>query len=68
MGFELARKIEGYGLPAALNSVTLHPARAAGLRDRGEIASGQRADLPRIRMAGDRPVVREVDRGGRRVL
>jgi hypothetical protein len=66
--FELARRIEGYGLPAALRTVTLHPARAAGLNDRGQIAAGLRADLARVRMVGDLPVVREVYRGGRRVI
>jgi alpha-D-ribose 1-methylphosphonate 5-triphosphate diphosphatase len=66
--FELAGRIEGYGLPAALRTVTLHPARAAGLNDRGRIAVGLRADLVRIRMAQSLPVVREVYRGGRRVL
>jgi alpha-D-ribose 1-methylphosphonate 5-triphosphate diphosphatase len=66
--FELARRIEGYGLAAALRTVTLHPARATGLDDRGQIAAGLRADLIRIRMAQDLPVVREVYRGGRRVL
>jgi alpha-D-ribose 1-methylphosphonate 5-triphosphate diphosphatase len=66
--FELARRIEGYGLPAALRTVTLHPARATGLTDRGHIAAGLRADLVRIRLAGDLPVVREVYRDGRRVL
>lgn len=66
--FELARRIEGYGLAAALNTVTLHPARATGLADRGQIAAGLRADLVRIRLAQDLPIVREVYRGGRRVL
>jgi alpha-D-ribose 1-methylphosphonate 5-triphosphate diphosphatase len=66
--FELARRIEGYGLPAALRTVTLHPARATGLDDRGQIAAGMRADLLRIRLAQDLPVVREVYRGGRRVI
>jgi alpha-D-ribose 1-methylphosphonate 5-triphosphate diphosphatase len=66
--FELARRIEGYGLPAALRTVTLHPAQATGLHDRGEIAAGRRADLLRIRLARDLPVVREVYRGGQRVL
>jgi alpha-D-ribose 1-methylphosphonate 5-triphosphate diphosphatase len=56
--FELARRIEGYGLPAALRTVTLYPARAAGLR----------ADLARVCIVGDLPVVREVYRGGRRVI
>jgi alpha-D-ribose 1-methylphosphonate 5-triphosphate diphosphatase len=50
--FDLARRVEGNGLPAALRTVTLHPARAAGLNDRGQIAAGLRADLARIRMGG----------------
>ena len=50
--FDLARRVEGYGLPAALRTVTLHPARAAGLNDRGQIAAGLRVDLARIRMGG----------------
>jgi alpha-D-ribose 1-methylphosphonate 5-triphosphate diphosphatase len=66
--FDLARRIEGYTLAAALRTVTLHPARATGLLDRGEIAAGLRADLVRIRMLDELPVVREVYRGGRRVL
>jgi alpha-D-ribose 1-methylphosphonate 5-triphosphate diphosphatase len=66
--FDLARRIDGYGLAAALRTVTLHPARAAGLTDRGQIAAGLRADLVRIRVVRDLPVVREVYRGGQRVL
>lgn len=66
--FDLARRIEGYGLAAALNTVTLHPARAASLEDRGEIAAGKRADLIRVHMAQDLPVVREAYVRGRRVL
>jgi alpha-D-ribose 1-methylphosphonate 5-triphosphate diphosphatase len=33
--FELGRRIEGFGSPAALRTLTLNPARAAGLNDRG---------------------------------
>jgi alpha-D-ribose 1-methylphosphonate 5-triphosphate diphosphatase len=66
--FELARRIDGLGLAAAMRTVTLNPARATGLADRGAIAPGMRADLVRIRMAGNLPVVQEVYRGGRRVL
>src|SRR5262249_18058158 len=66
--FELARRIDGLGLPAAIRTVTLNPARATGLGDRGAIAAGLRADLVRIRVAGDLPVVREVYRSGQRVL
>lgn len=66
--FDLARRIDGYGLAAALRTVTLHPARAAGLTDRGQIAAGLRADLVRIRVVSNLPVVREVYSGGQRVL
>jgi alpha-D-ribose 1-methylphosphonate 5-triphosphate diphosphatase len=66
--FELARRIDGYGLAAALRTVTLHPARATGLYDRGQIAAGLRADLIRVHMAQELPVVREVYRAGRRIL
>jgi alpha-D-ribose 1-methylphosphonate 5-triphosphate diphosphatase len=65
--FELARRIEGYGLAKALRTVTINPARAAGLDDRGEIAEGKRADLVRVHLSGEQPVVREVYREGRRV-
>jgi alpha-D-ribose 1-methylphosphonate 5-triphosphate diphosphatase len=66
--FELAHRIEGLGLPAAIRTVTLHPARATGLADRGQIAPGLRADLVRVREVRGLPVVREVYRGGQRVL
>lgn len=59
-------------LPQAVDTVTRHPARAAGLIDRGELAPGQRADLIRVRMVpaahGRQAVVRAVWRQGRRVL
>ncbi len=38
-------ELAGIGLPDAVRLVTAHPARAAGLDDRGEIAAGRRADL-----------------------
>jgi alpha-D-ribose 1-methylphosphonate 5-triphosphate diphosphatase len=38
-----------------------------GLVDRGEIAVGNRADLIRVHVARDVPVVRSVWREGRRV-
>jgi alpha-D-ribose 1-methylphosphonate 5-triphosphate diphosphatase len=55
------------GLTGAIRLVTKNPAEATGLIDRGEIAIGKRADLVHIRVAGDRPVVRAVYRGGQRV-
>jgi alpha-D-ribose 1-methylphosphonate 5-triphosphate diphosphatase len=66
--FELARRIEGYSLARALRTVTLNPARAGGLDDRGEIAVGKRADLVRVRILDGAPAVREVYREGQRVI
>jgi alpha-D-ribose 1-methylphosphonate 5-triphosphate diphosphatase len=62
----LARE-PGFGVPAAVRTVTLHPARSVGLADRGEIAPGQRADLVRVHLLADQPVVRAVWRAGLRV-
>ena len=44
-------------LPRAVATVTDAPARAAGLRDRGRLAAGLRADLLRIDGRGDTPLV-----------
>lgn len=57
----------------AVQLVTLNPARAAGMQDRGALQQGLRADLVQVRMAtmpcGTRqPVVRGVWREGVRVL
>jgi alpha-D-ribose 1-methylphosphonate 5-triphosphate diphosphatase len=57
----------GYSLPQAVATVSLNPARAVGLADRGEIALGLRADLVQVRLIGSQPVVRAVWREGRRV-
>lgn len=65
--FDLARRIETMSLPEAVRMVTLNPARATGLDDRGALAPGLRADLVRVHMAGDVPVVRVAWREGRRV-
>jgi len=55
------------GLPGAINLVARNPARATGLHDRGEIAVGKRADLIRVKLAGEQPVVRSVWRDAFRV-
>jgi alpha-D-ribose 1-methylphosphonate 5-triphosphate diphosphatase len=65
--FLLPQRIDGLALPAALATVTLNPARAAGLDDRGEIAIGKQADLVRIRVTNGMPIVRGVWRRGKRV-
>jgi alpha-D-ribose 1-methylphosphonate 5-triphosphate diphosphatase len=66
--FDLARRIDGYGLPKAVRTITLNPAAACGLSDRGEIAVGKLADLLRVRLVEDAPVIREAYRRGERIL
>lgn len=64
----LANEVQGYDLPRAVACVTLCPARAAGLHDRGEIRLGLRADLVRAQAHEQRLVVGQVWRGGSRVF
>jgi alpha-D-ribose 1-methylphosphonate 5-triphosphate diphosphatase len=59
--------VPGIDLAAAVRTVSKAPAEAVGLHDRGEILSGKRADLIRVRVGGGVPTVRTVWRGGRRV-
>ena len=65
--FHLPRCAPSITLPDAIATVTRNPAAATGLDDRGVIAPGKRADLVRVRMAGDIPVVAQVWRQGRQV-
>jgi alpha-D-ribose 1-methylphosphonate 5-triphosphate diphosphatase len=55
------------GLPGAIQTVTLKPALATGMTDRGEIAVGKRGDLVRVARVGAQPVVRQVWRTGARI-
>ena len=64
---QLPQRVPTIDLAAAVRTVTKTPAEAVGLPDRGEIAPGKRADLIRVHVAGDVPVVRSVWREGRRV-
>ncbi|WP_046655784.1 alpha-D-ribose 1-methylphosphonate 5-triphosphate diphosphatase [Lysobacter capsici] len=58
---------ESIGLARAVAMVTRTPARAIGYRDRGEIATGLRADLLRVRVVDGLPQVEAVwVRGERR--
>ncbi|MDE2384052.1 MAG: alpha-D-ribose 1-methylphosphonate 5-triphosphate diphosphatase [Alphaproteobacteria bacterium] len=66
--FALPEATEAMSLAQALRLVTLNPAEAAGLIDRGQIAAGKRADLVRVRRVEGQPVVRQVWRAGHRVL
>ena len=64
---QLPQHVAMIDLAAAIRTVTKAPAEAVGLADRGEIAVGKRADLIRVHVARDVPVVRSVWREGRRV-
>ena len=60
-------------LPQAITTVTHNPAQATGLKDRGQIAVGLRADLIQVRVVNlphdkRHAVVRAVWREGQRVL
>jgi alpha-D-ribose 1-methylphosphonate 5-triphosphate diphosphatase len=64
---QLPRHVPAIDLASAVRTVTKAPAEAVGLIDRGEIAVGKRADLIRVHVARDVPVVRCVWREGQRV-
>lgn len=58
----------GISLPAGIAMITSHPAKMAGLTDRGRLAAGYRADLVRVREHQGTPVVRQVWCLGERVI
>jgi alpha-D-ribose 1-methylphosphonate 5-triphosphate diphosphatase len=64
---QLPQRAPAIDLAAAVRTVTKTPADAVGLTDRGEIAVVKRADLIRVHVARDIPVVRAVWRQGARV-
>ncbi len=63
----LAGSMTGIALADAVALVTERPARMCGLLDRGRLAPGLRADLVRVHLHEDLPVVRQVWRAGERV-
>ena len=66
--FRLPQSGTGITLPQAVRFASFNPARAVGLDDRGEIAPEKRADLVRVRVVEDAPIVRSVWREGERVV
>jgi len=64
----LPKAVPAIDLAAAVRTVTKTPAEAVGLDDRGEITAGKRADLIRVRVAGDVPMVRSMWRAGERMV
>src|SRR5215510_12979362 len=63
----LPKVAPGMDLAAAVRTVTTTPAEAVGLTDRGAIAVGKRADLIRVHVAGEVPMVRTTWLRGNRV-
>lgn len=55
-------------LPAAFALIAANPARIVGLRDRGTIEPGRRADLAHVRLVNGTPVIRTVWNAGVRVF
>ena len=64
----LLRDAVGWALPKAVNTITRNPARAIGLNDRGKLCPGLRADLIRVRLSGDMPIVRSAWHKGERAF
>jgi alpha-D-ribose 1-methylphosphonate 5-triphosphate diphosphatase len=62
----LPELVPSIDLARAVQMVTKIPAEAVGLRDRGEIAPGRRADLIRVRVVHGVPAVRSVWHKGAR--
>lgn len=65
---EAAGGSAGAGLARAVSTVSLAPARSAGLYDRGEIRVGLRADLIHARAVGTLPIIEQVWRQAKRVF
>lgn len=58
---------EGFSLPKAIATVSKNPAIMVGLTERGEIASGMRADFLRVRLIDGIPVVLGAWKKGRKI-
>ncbi|MEM6650691.1 MAG: alpha-D-ribose 1-methylphosphonate 5-triphosphate diphosphatase, partial [Pseudomonadota bacterium] len=62
--FRLTQSPYDWSLPKAMGTVTWNAAHCVGLRDRGVLREGLRADFIRVRLFQNRPVVRSVWVGG----
>ena len=58
----------GWSMPRAMATVSGNPAKALGFEDRGQLKAGMRADVVRVRVLDDLPVVRNVWVGGQRAF
>lgn len=61
--------LAGRGMPLheAIAKITANAADAVGMVDRGRLAPGLRADLLRVRLVGDQPVIRGIWVGGKQL-
>lgn len=59
--------IKSNNLPKSIASVTTNPCKATGLNDRGIIKEGLKADLVRLSIKNDLPIIRKVWANGREV-
>ncbi len=66
--FLLPGQVPGISLSDAVAMVSANPAEAIGLHDRGALEPGRRADMIRVSLVQDTPVVRAVWREGERVM
>lgn len=66
--FLLPEQLPGITLPQAVAMASSNPADAVGLTDRGALEIGKRADMLRISLIDNTPVVRAVWRSGKRVM
>jgi len=64
---QLPHLVSGSDLASSVRTVSKTPAEAVGLIDRGEITVGRRADLVRVNIRRELPVVRTVWCAGERV-
>jgi alpha-D-ribose 1-methylphosphonate 5-triphosphate diphosphatase len=65
--FILHQKVD-MTIAEAIRTVTLTPAEIVGLQDRGSIETGKCADLVRVTVVDDVPIVRSVWRAGKQIL
>lgn len=66
--FMIADLDNDYDLPKAISLVTTNPADALGMKDRGLIEAGRIADLVRIEVDRDFPIVKQVYKHGQLVF
>lgn len=66
--FHLTLDVPSVSLPEAIRMISYNPAQKVGLTDRGEIKLGKRADLVRVKLVDNIPIIRTVWREGSRVI